>query len=70
MFYKRTLRSVTAETHQNGRELFGLGQDILRHIHTEVFPLAQVSVQLPRLKDSLVNGAAVLRVKGHIHATE
>ena len=61
---------MTANTRQDGRELFRLAQDIPLHTRTEVFPLAQANVALTRLKDGLVNGAAVLQVKGQIHATE
>ena len=70
LFYERTLCSVTANTRQDGRELFSLAQDIPLHTHTEVFPLAQANVALTRLKDGLLNGAAVLQVKSQIHAIE
>lgn len=70
LFYERTLCSITANTRQDGRELFSLAQDIPLHTHTEVFPLAQASVAFTRLKDGLANGAAVRQFKGHIHAAK
>ncbi len=70
LFYERTLCSVTANTRQDGRELFSLAQDIPLHTHTEVFPLDQANIALTRLKDGLLNGAAVLQVQEQIQESD
>lgn len=62
LFYERTVRSVTANTRQDGRELLALAKEIPLHSHTEEFLLPQANEALWQLRHDQVNGAAVLRV--------
>lgn len=62
LFYEHNIRSVTANTRQDGRELLQLAKDIPLHTHTEEFPLEQANEALYRLRHDQINGAAVLRV--------
>jgi propanol-preferring alcohol dehydrogenase len=62
LFYERSARSVTANTRQDGRELFQLATEIPIHTHTEVFPLAMANQSLQRLKHDQIMGAGVLLV--------
>lgn len=62
LFYERTVRSVTANTRQDGRELLALAREIPLRTHTEEFPLEQANEALWKLRHDQVNGAAVLRV--------
>jgi propanol-preferring alcohol dehydrogenase len=64
LFYEHNLRSVTANTRQDGTELLSLAKDIPLHTHTEEFPLEQANEALRRLKHDQINGAAVLQVAG------
>jgi len=62
LFYEHNIRSVTANTRQDGRELLQLGKDIPLLTHTEEFPLEKANEALWRLRHDQINGAAVLRV--------
>jgi len=62
LFYERTLRSVTANTRQDGKELLALAKDIPLRTHIEAFPLESANEVLWKLKHDQINGAAVLRV--------
>lgn len=62
LFQERNLRSVTANTRQDGRELLQLAAAIPLHTHTEEFPLEQANEALRRLRHDQIKGAAVLRV--------
>jgi propanol-preferring alcohol dehydrogenase len=62
LFLERNLRSVTANTRQDGKELMQLAESIPLHTHTEEFPLARANEALLGLKRDQINGAAVLRV--------
>jgi propanol-preferring alcohol dehydrogenase len=62
LFYERTVRSVTANTRQDGRELLALAKEIPLRSHTEEFPLTAANEALWKLRHDQVNGAAVLRV--------
>ncbi len=62
LFHERTLRSVTANTRQDGRDLLHLAHSIPLRTETEKYPLAQANTALRHLKDGQLNGAAVLRV--------
>jgi propanol-preferring alcohol dehydrogenase len=64
LFYEHNLRSVTANTRQDGMELLQLAREIPLHAHTEEFSLEQANVALAKLKHDEINGAAVLRVSG------
>jgi len=62
LFREHTLRSVTANTRQDGRELLKLAAEIPLHTRTTEFPLEQANEALQALKHDQINGAAVLRV--------
>lgn len=63
LFYERTLRSVTANTRQDGIELLRIAAAIPIRPHTVPFPLAQANEALRQLKHDGFEGAAVLRVE-------
>lgn len=63
LFEERNLRSVTANTRQDGRDLLKLGAEIPIHTSTQEYPLDQANEALVALKQDRVNGAAVLRVR-------
>jgi len=63
LFEERNLRSVTANTRQDGAELLRLAAEIPLHTHTQEFPLAEANAVLQALKQDRINGAAVLRVR-------
>jgi propanol-preferring alcohol dehydrogenase len=62
VFYERTLRSVTANTRQDGKELLALAEIIPLRPHTEPFLLESANEALRKLKYDQINGAAVLRI--------
>jgi len=62
LFYERNLRSVTANTRQDGTELLTLASAIPLHTHTEDFALERANEALWRLKYDQINGAAVLGI--------
>jgi propanol-preferring alcohol dehydrogenase len=62
LFYERTLRSVTANTRQDGVELLELGATIPIRTETETFGLADANEALFRLKHDEIRGAGVLLV--------
>lgn len=62
LFQERTLRSVTANTREDGRELLRLAEEIPLRPRTQPFALEQANEALRLLKSDQVNGAAVLRV--------
>jgi propanol-preferring alcohol dehydrogenase len=64
LFYERNLRSVTANTRQDGTELLRLATAIPLRTHTEEFSLEQANEALWKLKHDQINGAAVLRIVG------
>ena len=62
LFQERNLRSVTANTRQDGEALLRLAAEVPLHTHTEEFPLEHANDALYRLKYDQISGAAVLRV--------
>jgi propanol-preferring alcohol dehydrogenase len=62
LFLERNLRSVTANTRADGRELMRLAAEVPLHTHTVEFPLEQANEALLALKEDRIDGAAVLRV--------
>jgi alcohol dehydrogenase, propanol-preferring len=62
LFYERSVRSVTANTREDGRELLRLAAEIPLHTHTQEFPLDAANEALRMLKHEGINGAAVLRI--------
>ena len=62
LFHERTIRSVTANTREDGRELLDLAATIPITTHTELFPLDQANAVLQSLKKSEIKAAAVLKL--------
>jgi propanol-preferring alcohol dehydrogenase len=62
LFQERALRSVTANTREDGRELLELAQRIPIHTRTHGYPLAAANQALADLKHDRVRGAAVLEL--------
>src|SRR5579872_5497413 len=62
LFEERNLRSVTANTRRDGRELIQLAAQVPLRTRTEEFPLEEANAALQKLKGDGINGAAVLRV--------
>lgn len=62
LFHERVLRSVTAFTRQDARELLDLAPRIPIRTRTVAYPLEQANEALADLKAGRVRGAAVLRV--------
>ncbi len=60
LYYERTLRSVTASTRRDGRELLRLAAEIPIHTDTTAYPLTDANRALLALKRRQVRGAAVL----------
>jgi propanol-preferring alcohol dehydrogenase len=60
LYFEKTLRSVTASTRQDGRELLELAAAIPIRPKVKLFPLAQANEALKLLKAGEIEGAAVL----------
>ena len=60
LFQERSLRSVTANTRQDGRELFDLVERAPLRVETQIYPMAHADLALSNLAADQVNGAAVL----------
>lgn len=64
LFDERTLRSVTANTRQDGMELMRLAEAIPIKTETSLFPLADANRALHMLKTGQINGAGILDCEG------
>jgi propanol-preferring alcohol dehydrogenase len=64
LYNERVLRSVTASTRTDGVELLELAATIPIRTTTSVFPLEEANEVLIALKESRIDGAAVLQVGG------
>lgn len=62
LFFERDLRSVTANTRQDGRELLEEAARIPIRPHTTTYPLADANSALQDLKADRINGTGVLVV--------
>lgn len=62
LFHEKIIRSVTANTREDGRELLKLGREIPIKTQTEVFPLDQANEALLKFDADGIRGAAVLTV--------
>jgi propanol-preferring alcohol dehydrogenase len=62
LFLERNLRSVTANTREDGRSLLDLTVSVPLHTTTQEFPLAEANHALQMLKHDRIGGAAVLQV--------
>ena len=60
LFQERTLRSVTANTRRDGRELFDLVERTPIRVTVQSYPMAHADLALSDLAAGRVNGAAVL----------
>ncbi len=64
VFYERDIRSVTANTRQDGRELLKEAAEIPIHPQTTTYPLTDANRALQDLKADRINGSAVLLIQG------
>jgi len=64
LFGERVLRSVTANTKQDGLDLLREAAAIPIRSHTERFSLDQANTALQALKAGTIKGAAILGVQG------
>ena len=62
LFQERTVQSVTANTRQDGLDLFQEAAAIPIRTHTIPFPLEHANTALQQLKAGAIQGAAVLRI--------
>jgi len=62
LFYERTLRSVTASTRQDGRELLDEASRIALRPVVTTFPLREANVALAQLREDRIDGSGVLVV--------
>ncbi|HWD41089.1 MAG TPA: zinc-dependent alcohol dehydrogenase family protein [Fimbriimonas sp.] len=62
LFYEREVRTVTANTRQDGIELFNEAVAAGVRPHTETFPLEQANEALLKLKQDGIQGSGVLTV--------
>ena len=61
LYHEKTLRSVTASTRRDGRDLLRLAAEVPVRTRVTVFPLDQANRALQLLKAGQIDGAAVLR---------
>jgi len=62
LFYEKELRSVTANTRQDGEEFLKIAGDIPIRTHTVAMSLEEANRALQQLKQDELQGAAVLRI--------
>jgi propanol-preferring alcohol dehydrogenase len=62
LYHERTLRSVANATRQDGNELLKIAAEIPIKTTTQIFPLEEANQALQLLKDSKIDGAAVLQI--------
>jgi propanol-preferring alcohol dehydrogenase len=62
LFQERVLRSVTANTRRDGRELLRLAAEVPLAAHSAPYPLERANEALLDLKQDRIRGAAVLRI--------
>jgi alcohol dehydrogenase, propanol-preferring len=60
LFYERSIRSVTANTREDGRALLELAAAVPIRTHVEIFPLERANEPLQALKHDGINGAGIL----------
>jgi propanol-preferring alcohol dehydrogenase len=60
LFHEKNLRSVTANTRADGRELLALAAEIPLRPKTTVFPLEKANEVLRQLKEDGIRGTGVL----------
>ncbi len=62
LYQERTLRSVANATRQDGEELLRIAAEIPIRTKTTQFPLEEANQALKLVKDSAIDGAAVLKI--------
>jgi propanol-preferring alcohol dehydrogenase len=62
LYYERTVRSVTASTRKDGKELLSLASEIPIRTKITSFPLKEANEALQLLKQGKINGAGVLEI--------
>jgi propanol-preferring alcohol dehydrogenase len=62
LFHEKTLRSVTANTRQDGEDLLKIAAEMKLKPKTTLFRLADANEALRQLKDDGINGSGVLQV--------
>jgi propanol-preferring alcohol dehydrogenase len=62
LYHERTLRSVANATRQDGSELLKIASEIPIKTTTQIFLLEEANHALQLLKDSKIDGAAVLQI--------
>jgi propanol-preferring alcohol dehydrogenase len=62
IYYERTLRSVANATRKDGEELLRIAAEIPIKTTTHLFPLEEANKVLQLLKESKIDGAAVLKI--------
>lgn len=62
LYNERTLRSVANATRDDGNELLKIAAEIPIKTTTQIFPLEEANQALQLLKDSKIDGAAVLQI--------
>lgn len=62
LYHERTLRSVANATRQDGNDLLKIAAEIPIKTKTQLFPLEDANKALQLLKDSKIDGAAVLQI--------
>ncbi len=62
LYHERTVRSVANATRQDAVELLKLAAEIPIHTEIQVFPLSEANKALQMVKESKINGAAVLEI--------
>jgi len=67
LFQERELRSVTANTREDGRALLALAAEIPIRTHTKAYALAAANQALQDLKSDRIQGAAVLDLRLEEH---
>jgi propanol-preferring alcohol dehydrogenase len=64
LYHERTLRSVANATRQDGEELLKVAAEIPIRTTTTAFPLEEANRALKLVKDSAIDGAAILKISG------
>ncbi len=62
LYHEKVLRSVTAATREDGKELISLASEIPIHTDTTLFPLQEANEALLLIKESRISGAGVLEI--------
>jgi len=62
IYHERTLRSVANATRKDGEELLRIAAEIPIKTTTQLFPLEEANKVLQLLKESKIDGAAVLKI--------